>query len=352
MQTANKDYVLAGHNCFADIDDKTAKLIIQLQLDDIEYSSSKEKGCADSISDISITFEMQKEELKNIALFLSDQRIARSIALAVQTDGAVLTEAPPRNDTLVRDHSMALQLYRGTSTPATTPRVPSLAAQDTQILNEEVLQKLQRLYISDDDSKDNDAAELNGTYRSSVIGLNAESSTWTVSRISFFKSICIIYRDEISFCNAAQIPGSCRHKYYHTCLEQLFHLSMNNESLFPPHCYNEAIIIANIRLFLTNNLVHAFEKKRIESETLNRIYCCLKSCSAFIHPSKIVKKIATCDTCGTKTHTLCKLEAHTGDCSNDIALQEVLNFARDRGWQRCYKCWSMVELEVGCNHMK
>ncbi|THV52664.1 hypothetical protein BGAL_0073g00150 [Botrytis galanthina] len=346
------DYVLAGHNCFADIDDETAKMIIQLQLDDIEYSSSKGKGRADSVSDISIAFEMQKEELKNIALFLSDQRMARSIALAVQTDGAVLTEAASRDDALVRDHSMALQLYRGTSTPATTPRVPSPAAPNTQILNEEVLQKLQRLYVSGDDSRDNIAAELDGTVPNSVMGLNAESSTWAASRILPSKSTCVICRDEISFCDAARVPGSCRHEYCRTCLEQLFHLSMNDESLFPPRCCNEPITVASVRLFLTSDLVRAFEEKRIEFETPDRTYCCLKSCSAFIHPSKIVKKIATCDACGTQTHTLCKLEAHTGDCSNDTALQEVLKFARDRGWQRCYKCWSMVELEDGCNHMK
>ncbi|TGO10348.1 hypothetical protein BTUL_0137g00050 [Botrytis tulipae] len=133
------DYVLAGHDFFADIDDETAKLIIQLQLDDIEYSSSKGKGRADDVSDISIAFKMQKEELENIALFLSDQRMTRSIASAVQTDGAVLTEAASRDDALVRDRSMALQLYRGTSTPATTPHVPPPVAPNTQILNEEVL---------------------------------------------------------------------------------------------------------------------------------------------------------------------------------------------------------------------
>ncbi|TGO61907.1 hypothetical protein BOTNAR_0122g00050 [Botryotinia narcissicola] len=348
------DYVLAGHDFFADIDDETAKLIIQLQLDDIEYSSSKGKGRADDVSDISIAFKMQKEELENIALFLSDQRMTRSIASAVQTDWAVLTEAASRDDALVRDLSMALQLYRGivTSTPATTPHAPPPVAPNIQILDEEVLQKLQALYVSGDDSKEDNAAELNGADRSSVIGLNAESSTWAASRSSPSKSTCVTCRDEINYCDAARVPGSCRHEYYRPCLEQLFHLSMKDESLFPPRCCNEPITVASVRLFLTSYLVRAFEEKRIEFETPNRTYCCLKSCSAFIHPSRIVKKVATCDGCGTRTHTLCKLEAHTGDCSNDTALQEVLNFARDRGWQRCYKCWSMVELEDGCNHMK
>ena len=152
------DYVLAGNYFFADIDDETAKLIIQLQLDDIDYSSSKGKGRTDNVSDISVAFRIQKEELENIALFLSDKRMTRSIALAVQTDGAVLTEAVSRDDVLVRDHSMALQLYRGPAAPAIIPEIPPPAALNTQILNEEVLQKLQMLYVSGADSKDNKSA--------------------------------------------------------------------------------------------------------------------------------------------------------------------------------------------------
>ncbi|KAF7889340.1 uncharacterized protein EAF01_010833 [Botrytis porri] len=346
------DYILAGNKCFADMDDETAELIIQLQLDDIEYSSSKGKGRADDVSDISVAFKMQKEELENTALFLSDQRMTRSIALAVQNDGAVVTEAVSRDDIFVRDHSMALQLYQDPSRPATAPEIPPPATPNTQILNEEVLQKLQILYVSGDDSKDNKAAEPNGTECSSVIGSNAESSTWAASRPVPSKSTCVICRDEISFCDAARVPGSCRHEYCRTCLEQLFRLSISDESLFPPRCCNEPITIASVRLFLTSDIVRAFEEKSIEFETPNRTYCCLQSCSAFIHPSKIVNNIATCDGCGTQTHTLCKLEAHIGDCSNDTALQEVLDLARNRGWQRCYSCWGMVELEVGCNHMK
>ncbi|KAF7924926.1 uncharacterized protein EAE98_007014 [Botrytis deweyae] len=346
------DYRIAGNNCFADIDDETAKLIIQLQLDDIEYSSSKGKGRADNVSDISIALKMQKEELEHVALFLSDQRMTRSIALAVQTDGVVLTEVVSRDDVSARDHSMALQLYRGPSTPTTTPQVPPPAAPNTQILNEEVLRKLQILYVSGDDSKDNDAAEFDVTNCSSIIGSNAESSTWAASRSVPSNSTCVICRDEISFCDAARVPGSCHHEYCRTCLGQLFQLSMSDESLFPPRCCNEPITIASVRLFLTSDIVRAFEEKRIEFETPNRTYCCLHSCSAFIHPSKIVNNVATCDGCGTQTHTLCKLEAHIGDCSNDTALQGVLDLARDRGWQRCYSCWGMVELEIGCNHMR
>ncbi|TGO26771.1 hypothetical protein BPAE_0053g00240 [Botrytis paeoniae] len=171
------DYILAGNNCFVDIDDETAKLIIQLQLDDTEYLSSKGKGRADNVSDISLAFKMQKEELENMSLFLSDQCMTRSITLAVQTDNTIVTKAVSRDNISVRDYSMVLQLYQDLSTLAIALEISPPIAPDTQILNEEVLQKLQILYVSGDSSKDNNAAELDRTDYNSIIGSNAESFT-------------------------------------------------------------------------------------------------------------------------------------------------------------------------------
>ncbi|KAI9899833.1 hypothetical protein N3K66_004095 [Trichothecium roseum] len=37
--------------------------------------------------------------------------------------------------------------------------------------------------------------------------------------------------------------------------------------------------------------------------------------------------------------------------SVDEQLKQVLQVARDHGWQRCQNCWGMVELNTGCFHM-
>lgn len=39
------------------------------------------------------------------------------------------------------------------------------------------------------------------------------------------------------------------------------------------------------------------------------------------------------------------------DCSSDWGLDTVLRMGKDRGWRRCYKCWSLVELTPGCSHI-
>jgi hypothetical protein len=47
---------------------------------------------------------------------------------------------------------------------------------------------------------------------------------------------------------------------------------------------------------------------------------------------------------------VCKAN-HTGDCPEDVGLQQVLDAAQEYGWQRCYNCRRVVELDIGCNHI-
>jgi hypothetical protein len=34
-----------------------------------------------------------------------------------------------------------------------------------------------------------------------------------------------------------------------------------------------------------------------------------------------------------------------------VALQQALDAAEEHGWQRCFNCRRLVELEIGCNHI-
>ncbi|TGO44742.1 hypothetical protein BCON_0469g00050 [Botryotinia convoluta] len=296
------DYILAKYHHFGEIDDESVNLIIQLQLEDIEYLSPKGNDHANDVSDVSVAFELQRTELENIALVLSDPRMTSSNASAVQANGNVLTRTASRIFDFARDHTMTLlQSHQGSRLTNTTPEPQSHSLPQAQTNDE---------------------------------------------------STCVSCQDRINSLDAARVPGSCHHEYYRACLETPFHLSMRDESLFPPRCCNERITVVSVHSFLETDTISAFAKKALEFGTPNRIYCSSKSCSAFIHPTKILNEVASCDECGTQTHTLCKLEAHTGDCSNNTALKGVLDLARNEGWQRCYSCWSMVELEIGCNHMR
>ena len=153
----------------------------------------------------------------------------------------------------------------------------------------------------------------------------------------------------VDFVHVARLP--CRHEYCRECLDGLFEASMTDESLFPPRCCRQPIPVASVRLFLKLELVQEFARKTIEFGTPNRTYCHSPTCSTFIHPRNIDGESAYCDQCGRHTCVTCKAAGHTGDCPHDTALQQVLETAQDMGWQRCYSCRSVVELEHGCNHM-
>lgn len=328
---------------FQDVDEVTANLIIQLQLYDVDFFSFSSKGKAreDETSDESLAFQLQKQELENISLFLSDKRMTQSIADAVQTDGQLLRETLSQEDIVARDRDLARQLTDGAElSNADYPDAHS----EPQLLDDELLAKLQVLYVSGLTERQHGLDHLEGG--------QVESSALAASRTINPSSItrhCEACREEKKFFDVARTP--CRHEYCRACLEDLFETAMRDESLFPPRCCRQPIPMTTVRIFLKSELVQVFEKKKVEFETPNRTYCCLPTCSAFINAQDISGEVATCLECGTMTCTTCKAAAHGGDCPNDTALQQVLDTARENGWQRCYSCWRLVELDHGCNHM-
>lgn len=147
------------------------------------------------------------------------------------------------------------------------------------------------------------------------------------------------------------IAGPCGHEYCRDCLRALFELSFRDESLFPPRCCRRSIPVSSVEIFLTKSIKQRFEERSIECSTLNRTYCSSSRCSRFIRADEIEGDIATCTICGTTTCTICKAAGHAGECPHDTALHAVVDLANTEHWQRCYSCRSIVQLEVGCNHI-
>lgn len=127
---------------------------------------------------------------------------------------------------------------------------------------------------------------------------------------------------------------------------------MTDDTLFPPRCCRQPIVPnSNVRVYLSAEIVHQYEAKKVEFDTPNRTYCSSPACSAFIRAEFIVADRATCQSCGMVTCSICKLADHGGDCPEDEALRSVLQVAKDNHWQRCYGCYRLVELATGCYHM-
>ncbi|OTB16198.1 hypothetical protein K445DRAFT_317179 [Daldinia sp. EC12] len=147
------------------------------------------------------------------------------------------------------------------------------------------------------------------------------------------------------------VQAPCGHEYCIHCLEQLFRNAATDESLFPPRCCRQQILLEpNVHL-LPGNLVRTFREKEVEFSTPNRTYCHQVTCSAFIHPHMCVDNTAICRACQSRTCITCKGQSHNGDCPHDEELQQVVRLAQTQGWRRCVNCRTMVELNTGCYHI-
>ncbi|KUJ24245.1 uncharacterized protein LY89DRAFT_572440 [Mollisia scopiformis] len=158
--------------------------------------------------------------------------------------------------------------------------------------------------------------------------------------------------DEFLFPQEVEIDIPCNHMYCVQCIEELFSQSLVDESLFPPRCCKQPIPVDNVREILAPDFIQTFQDKKQEIETVDRTYCSDPRCSIFMRPKNISGDRATCPTCQQVTCTMCKAPSHDGICPADEGTQQVLELARENGWQRCPVCQVMVSISTGCNHMR
>lgn len=145
----------------------------------------------------------------------------------------------------------------------------------------------------------------------------------------------------------------CEHKYCTDCLKRLFINATKDESIYPPRCCRQPISLEIVSPSMSREELQAFQEASIEFTTGNRVYCSNKSCGKFVPPAQFdrMSDRAECGHCGRSTCIHCKEAPHAGECPDDPGMKGTLELARERGWQQCTGCSSIVELTVGCYHM-
>ncbi|KAI0198035.1 hypothetical protein F4808DRAFT_271550 [Astrocystis sublimbata] len=326
----------------AHVQDEDVELIIQLLQQDSEEMASaaigKGKQREGTVSDEQAAFNLFIQELQGAETFFADRRMTRSIQSAIQFDGDALVQSQNEEAMAEHDHNLSVSLSNGGGETAQQNISPPLT------LDDELYEKMACIYITGIDDADSDG--------DTVVGNQPESSSWAASRPggrTQRKRACEACGDQKHFAELCRAP--CRHEYCRECLSHLFRDAMVDESLFPPRCCKQPIPLDMSQLFLDPNVIRQFRQKALEFSTPNRTYCHNSSCGAFIPPSNCANTTATCGNCRAQTCIICKRDEHFGDCQEDEQLQQVIQLAREQGWQRCQNCWGMVELNTGCNHM-
>lgn len=173
--------------------------------------------------------------------------------------------------------------------------------------------------------------------------------------------VAVVQAENVRRCNSCLeykskddvVTVPCNHDYCRDCLRVVLQTSIADEAFFPPRCCQQEITFdTKTSQCIAGELWRELEVKRVEFSTANRTYCHDPSCSAFIPPATCVDDVATCAVCAKTTCTTCKQSSYDGDCPDDEALRQVLEMGTQEGWKRCSQCRTMIELTIGCYHMR
>ncbi len=338
----------------AGMDDDDAILALQLLQEDAREAMSntigKGKRPAGVETDQEVVLRLMLDELQNAETFAADRKMCRSIQRAIQADADILVRSREEERMAQEDRNLSLALGEGAAIALPTSRATTVV-DGGEAEDDEFLERLSCIYVTgvgdtgDDDVFHNDDE--------TIAGALPESSAWALSRPSRVRREgreCDACGDEKRVAELAGTP--CGRGYCRQCLTHLFRAAMVDESLFPPRCCRQPIPFDASRFFLDADVVRQFPGKALEFCTQKRTYCHNQRCGVFVPPSQYVDSVAVCQGCGMRTCITCKAASHgRGDCPDDSELQQVIQLAKDQGWQRCQTCLSMVELNVGCNHM-
>ena len=317
------------------MDEETAALIVQLQLNDIEtlHQSSKGKGQEGTHSDAEASLAAYKEDLLKTHFLLHDRLLAISITKAVATDAALLQQLKGEEQAVSRDRDLALRLA-GVSQRSEKPKSEENGSVD------QLMEQFSCLNVAGHLSYFQDAQESNTPSSSK----DAEKQVGNI----VFKVICVACQEEKHSFDILEAP--CGHSYCRACINGLFQGALIDESLFPPRCCRQVILLSSRTEFFDEKFIKLFDAKSIEYSTPNRTYC--RGCETFMEPRYITQDVGICPSCQLRTCVLCKAIAHEdGECPMDSAYQSVLSLASEKRWKICYSCKKMVERIEGCNHI-
>ena len=280
-------------------DDATASLILQLQNEDIDrmLNTEKGKGREGEFSDAHLALTAYQQELQTMNVILTDRCMSRSLTRAVISDAALLNESLTEENTAVSDRALAHSLAE-TNTLSAAPEQTASPKE----LDEDFATRPAMPYFSGGNSG-------NGSLDDTIHSDGPASRPNTPTTPSRHCIACDLTKPLSDIC---QTP--CGHFYCQECIQSLFELSTADETLYPPRCCRQVIPLSSVKIYFSSATVQNFEKKSIEFETSDRTYCSRQTCSNFIPPVHIAGERATCEDCGTQTCTVCKSNAHDGDC--------------------------------------
>lgn len=148
--------------------------------------------------------------------------------------------------------------------------------------------------------------------------------------------------------------SQCNCQYCKPCLREAFNVGLTSSN-FPARCCGHPLNLDNHETHLTPSLRRAYRSKVEEHQNNNPLYCANLDCGEYLLESARRDKFVTCGMCHKKTCVECKgpkgdhLGVHSM-CPRET--DELREMSRREGWQRCPRCYCLVEKVSGCNEIR
>ncbi|MCJ1335955.1 hypothetical protein MMC09_001229 [Bachmanniomyces sp. S44760] len=305
---------------------------LQLQEVELQVGLLKGKENEGNPPDFELSLFNFQTELLDFLTFLEDERIAQSLARAVEDDALLIRQAVQEEHRARNDRTIA---FRMTS----EENGENLVAPALEESDEEQQQEWASM-------PDTHPDEIVVAGPSSQYG---SKQTRALEHSPSRSSHCLGCKETFPPHKLVRCP--CEHVCCTECLALLFTRATKDESLFPPRCCQQKIPRTLMETVLSEDELSRFDKAAVEFTTADRTYCARPTCARFIPSSGMTSDLLVCPYCDMEMCAHCKRGSHEGDCPEDQSLQIMLQLAKGEGWQRCHGCNAIVELDYGCNHM-
>jgi E3 ubiquitin-protein ligase RNF144 len=336
------------------MDPETAKIAVQLQLNDInDLLDGLYDGEDLEDGDARASFQIMRSDLQKQLQILEGQVLTLNILKEEHDNRLAFAKLLEEENQAISDHKLAMRLAgihvantgSGIKDYKRSLRTESECGSDTQ------WDMAKDVYAASFEHDPADRAPLNGlrTVKTGKLKANMKSK--------------ILGSKDLTKCHACLevVPSKdtltleCKPEartYCRNCLVDLFISAMDNTTLFPPRCCKLPIPVETCRVLLPKELIKDFDLKIEELATPNPTHCAKAECSNFIRPKDIKAEVGHCVFCQEKTCVRCKYAVHEGLCPSDPHVQLLMDVAKRAKWQQCTKCKNMVELSQGCFHMR
>jgi hypothetical protein len=330
-------------------------IAFNLQLEEIQTQQELHTGKwrEDHPPDFAVAFADFAQEVRNALQIVEDIKLAQSLGADAEVEEPLLENFEFEELQARADRELARRLQQGNDFPSDSTDfgdagVSSLSTRDVLTWSDVRSAMFERSLC------DSDQASVAGSVATTIAGPSTPYSARSHQRdrASHLGTLSCVACTE-TFPANRMFSAECgeHHTYCKDCLKHIFTAATHDESRFPPRCCEAPIPLSEIENELSSVELKQYFAAVEEYSAAKRTYCANSECGKFVSSKSIVADNAHCNHCQTNTCVHCGAVSHWGDCPEDKALQAALDRAREEGWQRCYRCRTMVERPSGCNHM-